>query len=288
MPGFVAFVLIVSALPGAAVVQPVADMHATPTADSEVVSQAIYGKNVDVLEQRDGWGRVRTADNYTGWMTMAALRTDRSYATGGRVAEVQSLFAHLYRETDVVKHAPLLTVPFETRLEVIAEPPGKERWLQVRLPDDRTAWVQSGDVAFDVKPLSIAETLVFSKRFLGLPYTWGGTSSYGYDCSGFVQMLCRRRGADRSPRRPAASKMERGVARRSQGRRAGRSALLRQLEEGHAYGLLFGRRQVHQRHHARHAYHPHRRSERALLDALASRDQKIEMNCRSSAIRRRD
>ena len=32
------------------------------------------------------------------------------------------------------------------------------------------------------------------KRFLGLPYTWGGTSSFGYDCSGFSQMLCRRRG----------------------------------------------------------------------------------------------
>jgi cell wall-associated NlpC family hydrolase len=24
---------------------------------------------------------------------------------------------------------------------------------------------------------------------------WGGTSSFGYDCSGFVQMLVRRRGA---------------------------------------------------------------------------------------------
>ena len=31
-------------------------------------------------------------------------------------------------------------------------------------------------------------------RFLGLPYTWGGTSSFGYDCSGFSQMLQRRRG----------------------------------------------------------------------------------------------
>ena len=44
------------------------------------------------------------------------------------------------------------------------------------------------------RKLSIAETLELSKRFLGLPYTWGGTSSFGYDCSGFSQMLGRRRG----------------------------------------------------------------------------------------------
>jgi cell wall-associated NlpC family hydrolase len=36
--------------------------------------------------------------------------------------------------------------------------------------------------------------LDFSRRFLGLPYTWGGTSTFGYDCSGFVQMLERQRG----------------------------------------------------------------------------------------------
>jgi cell wall-associated NlpC family hydrolase len=110
------------------------------------------------------------------------------------VAEVASLFAHIYREASVTAHAPLLTVPFESRLEVVAEPSGQARWLEVRLPDDRAGWVQAGDIAFDGKPIGISEMIEFSKRFLGLPYTWGGTSSFGYDCSGFAQMLCRRRG----------------------------------------------------------------------------------------------
>jgi gamma-D-glutamyl-L-lysine dipeptidyl-peptidase len=167
-------------------------MYSRPTDDADVVSQAIYGANVGVLEQKDGWARIRTADDYTGWAPVAALRSGQPYASKGRVAEVQSLFAHVYREASLTRHAPVITVPFETKLEVIAEP-AQQNWIQVRLPDDRPGWLQLGDVAFDPKPLSIPEMIALGKRFLGLPYTWGGTSSFGYDCSGLTQMLCRRR-----------------------------------------------------------------------------------------------
>ena len=194
MLGVSILALFATALPTAVVVQPVANMYSKPTLDADVVSQAIYGANVLLLDRQENWARIRTRDEYTGWIPLSHLRTGQSYASEGRVAEVQGLFAHIYREPDVTRHAPLLTVPFETRLEVIAEPPGTERWLQVRLADDRSGWVQRGDTVFQPKQLTIPEMLELSKRFLGLPYTWGGTSSFGYDCSGFVQMLCRRRG----------------------------------------------------------------------------------------------
>jgi SH3-like domain-containing protein len=193
----IAIVLFAVALPNAVVLQPVLNMYSRPTVDADVVSQAIYAANVVVLEQKDGWARIRTADDYTGWAPLVGLRAGQPYAAKGRVAEVQSLFAHIYREASVTKHAPAITVPFETKLEVIAEPAEQERrWLQVRLPDDRPGWIQRGDLAFDPKPIGIPEMIALSKRFLGLPYTWGGTSSYGYDCSGFAQMLCRRRGVN--------------------------------------------------------------------------------------------
>jgi len=110
------------------------------------------------------------------------------------VAQVESLFAHIYHEPDVATRRPLVTVPYETRLEVIAEPEPGGRWLEVRLPDDRPGWLQRGDVSFEAKPMTVEAVIALSRRFLGLPYTWGGTSSFGYDCSGFTQMLCRRRG----------------------------------------------------------------------------------------------
>jgi hypothetical protein len=181
------------ALPNAVVLRPVLNMYSRPADDADVVSQAVYGANVGILEQKDGWARIRTADDYTGWAPLSGLQSGLPYAAKGRVAEVQSLFAHVYRESNVTRHAPLITVPFETKFEVIAEP-AQQKWIQVRLPDDRSGWVQLGDVSFDAAPLSIPEMIALSKRFLGLPYTWGGTSSYGYDCSGLTQMLCRRRG----------------------------------------------------------------------------------------------
>jgi len=71
------------------------------------------------------------------------------------VAQVESLFANIYFEPNITKRRPLITVPFDTRLEAIAEPEDNWRWIEVRLPDDRAGWLQRGDVSFDAQPLSI-------------------------------------------------------------------------------------------------------------------------------------
>lgn len=184
----------------AVVLKPAANMYSKPSCEADVVSQAIYGTPILILEQTAGWAKVETPDRYSGWMAVAGFRVLRdgeaAYASAGRVARVESFFANLYREPDATRHEPLLTVPFETRLEVTGEPKdGGARWIRVGLPDGRLVWVQRGDVSFAPANLPAAELPAFSKRFLGLPYLWGGTSTFGYDCSGFVQMLYRRLGA---------------------------------------------------------------------------------------------
>ena len=181
------------------VVVPVADIYSAPSEKADVVSQAIYGSNVQLLVARGEWSRIETPeDHYKGWTRSRYLRIVQNgagYAASGRTVQVNSLFANIYHEADVTKHKPVLTVPFESRLEVVADGTGSsEGWLQIRLPDLKSAWIQEGDVVSDPKPLTIDESIVLAKRFLGLPYLWGGRSSFGFDCSGFTQMLVRARG----------------------------------------------------------------------------------------------
>ncbi|MGD1078881.1 MAG: C40 family peptidase [Candidatus Sulfotelmatobacter sp.] len=190
------------------VVVPVANMYSGPSDQTDVVSQAIYGSNVILLTARGEWSRIQTADRYKGWVRSRHLRliqSGKGYATVGVIVQVESLFANVYREPDITRHKPVLTIPFEARLEVIPDENGTdakkgegkgshEGWLQVRLPDKRSEWIQSGDVVSDPKPLSIPESIELAKRFMGIPYLWGGSSSFGFDCSGFTQMLVRARG----------------------------------------------------------------------------------------------
>jgi len=180
------------------VVVPVANMYSGPSDQKDVVSQAIYGSNVKLLLARGEWSRIQTDDHYRGWTPSRYLRLIQNgdgYATSGKTVQVQSLFANLYHETNVTRHKPVITIPFESRLEVIAEGTGDdEGWLQVRLPDMRSAWVRAGDVISDPQPLTIPESIELARRFLGFPYLWGGRSSFGFDCSGFTQMLVHSRG----------------------------------------------------------------------------------------------
>jgi gamma-D-glutamyl-L-lysine dipeptidyl-peptidase len=185
--------------PDLVVSQPVINMYKEATAASEVTSQALYGTGVQSIETRGDWVRIRTADGYTGWVGSADVKLQGKgpYAPERSFIRVTAISANLYREPDVTEHAPMLRLPWESILELAPDSPKDNiRWLKVRLVDGQTGWVQRGDVGEKRGPLSIQEVLQIARRFLGTTYTWGGISSFGFDCSGFTQMLVRQRGID--------------------------------------------------------------------------------------------
>jgi hypothetical protein len=184
-------------LPTHLVVRPVVTLYSGPSAEKDIVTQALLGEKVVVLEEKEGFARLRCEDAYEGWAPLAALRKpaagEAPYATQGRVARVEALMANLYREPDVTKHEPLLVAPYGVRLEIVGDRKD-DRWLEARLPSGAKAWIQVGDVTEDLRPLEMDASISLAKRFLGVPYLWGGGSAQGLDCSGFTQLVVRARG----------------------------------------------------------------------------------------------
>jgi hypothetical protein len=182
------------------------NMHSRSSAMTDVVSQALLGTNVKVLKTErnpDGedWYYVETPDTYKGWAIGPSLRFlkpgDKPYASEGKIFEVTALLANTYREPDVTKHKPIKVAPISSILEVVRE--ADPRWLEITLPCGTKAWIQRGDGELHEGPMvwprrSVGDMVALSKRFLGFPYLWGGTSPLGFDCSGFVQLIYKMGG----------------------------------------------------------------------------------------------
>ena len=184
----------------AVVLSTVENMYSAPSPDKDVVSQALLGQVVGVLETRDGFARIETPDHYTGWVAAGGVfeyadaKAPR-YAVRGTVAEVTSLMANLYRDADVTTARPKAQAPLGARLEVLrpAEDPQK-RWVTVRLPSGEAAFVQSGDVRLVDADAprgrgSEGDLVATARRFAGVPYLWGGMSVQGVDCSGLTSRV---------------------------------------------------------------------------------------------------
>lgn len=188
--------------PHAVVIADIAHLQSKPSAESDVVSQALLGWNVRIVEERDGWARIDGPDRYRGWVERGALAlrdASAEYATAGSIAEITSALALLYREPDVTSFAPALRAPFGVRLELVARE--SEGYLAVRVPDGRLLYLQAGDArvrdAAAPPPRVSGEELVeLARRFLDVPYLWGGMSALGIDCSGLVSVLYRFQGVE--------------------------------------------------------------------------------------------
>ena len=169
--------------------EPVVTMREEPTEESRVASQAVFSEQIQVGKVQDGWVSITTSDGYVGWVpSHSFIEVQKPYEATLKVSRPR---AHVFGVKDT-EFGPILTLPYESRIkQVDASDP---RWIQVALPNEKLGYIQKGDVAPEPILHSKEELVLFSQKFLGLPYTFGGRSSFGYDCSGFVQMLYRQIG----------------------------------------------------------------------------------------------
>lgn len=164
---------------------PVADVRKAGDNAAGVNTQFLYGDEVRVFEDRDGWAWVQgERDGYVGYVASSMLAQRGAEPT--HIVAVPRTF--LYPGAD-------LRFPADAQLSM-----GAVVSIVGSAETRGTGYAVLGSgqavIAHHLRPIGehAADYVAVAEEFLGTPYLWGGASGLGIDCSGLVQLSMRMSG----------------------------------------------------------------------------------------------
>ena len=171
----------------------VSNMRALPDDASELVSQALMGTPLKVLDKNNKWYKVQTPENYLGWMDGSGLQlfTEKGMEDWRKSDRyLYKLISGYAYETPTSKGNIISDLILGDLFEVKPEVKG---FLTIKIPDGRTGYVRKNDChSFEDwtnSPPNVKSLLPVALQMMGSPYLWGGASSKATDCSGFVKLV---------------------------------------------------------------------------------------------------
>ena len=178
-----------------------ANMRGMPAVESELINQAILGETVRILKERSFFYFIQMPDKYLGWIMKSSVQamSDDEYKQWQKYKKV--VYNRNCGQVLRKKKSDAYPVSDLVRGSILALVKKEGKWLKVRIPDGREGYILAKN-ALDYEQLKsdphpdgkdIVETAL---QFFGIPYLWGGTSTKGFDCSGFTKTVYRMHGID--------------------------------------------------------------------------------------------
>jgi gamma-D-glutamyl-L-lysine dipeptidyl-peptidase len=158
-----------------------------------VDSQMLFDETVKVLKLQSGWARVVVpgqstpldSRGYPVWIPLRQL-TAAPPPDASETAMVVTPTTWLRSPDGTLRHR----VSFGTVMPVLGE---ASTTYEVSGPGG-VMFVDKAAVSTQNLPKTAASIIATARSFIGLPYLWGGTSGFGYDCSGLVYALFKAHG----------------------------------------------------------------------------------------------
>ena len=171
----------------------VANLRSNPKHSAELATQATLGTPVKVLKKEGGWYYIQTPDKYLAWVDAGGIilfdkQNIQNWESSDKIIYTNT-YGHAYTGPD--KEGIVSDLVAGNVLEGLKY---ADQFYLVRFPDGRQAYVANEEATtyedwlagIENSSKALVET---SKRFMGVPYLWGGTSAKGMDCSGFTKTV---------------------------------------------------------------------------------------------------
>ncbi len=158
------------------IIIPLVPLRSEPSERAEMVSQLLFGQQIEIIKQDENWLFVRNLqDEYEGW-----------------ISENSVCKSHFSKELsndanfEVVKNSILFCQKVKTQEKILLT---GGSFIPKPINDEFILFDEKYRIEQKNEMPKTKNITILASQFLNTPYLWGGKSCMGIDCSGFVQVV---------------------------------------------------------------------------------------------------
>lgn len=172
----------------------VANLRSNPAHSAELATQATLGTPLNVLKRDDDWYLVQTPDKYLAWVDSGGIELVSKEELATWKASEKAIYTQPFGQSYSETNKNSQSVSDLVAGNIFELKGSKNGFFEVQYPDGRTAFIPQEEAQPYQEWLASLEQkeedlVTTSKKLMGAPYLWGGTSAKGVDCSGFTKTV---------------------------------------------------------------------------------------------------